>query len=112
MYLVLALTGVLAGLVYVLVVFRAVPGVASERLGDLPPLPSDLGHWREEGDSALGRTARDHREIREVRTWLRPSSGLFSSNTLVQQVRYKDAQSGEILRAEPDRKLKRRRVKS
>lgn len=111
MYLFLALTGVLAVAVYILVIYRAVPGAAEERLGDLAPLPEDLGKWKADVDSEAGKTAHANHEIRELRTWLQPSSGLFSPGGLVEQARYRDAQTGDILRSDPDRRLKRRRVK-
>jgi hypothetical protein len=91
--------------VYLLVIFRNVPGAVEERLGVLEPLPSDLGVWKADGDSAAAQTARVAGLTREQRLFL-------DEGKLVRQTRYRDATSGEIVRADKDQIVKRRRIKS
>lgn len=112
MYWALAMIGLLAAAVYVLVVYRAVPGAAAERLGALEPLPTDLGQWKRDESSQQAQQAAVRNEHREERTWHHPFTGLFSSGSLVKQVRYRNRDSGLIVRSEPDEKLERLRIKN
>jgi hypothetical protein len=99
---------VIAGLavgVYLLVIFRNVPGAVEERLGALEPLPTDLGVWKADVESDAARTAQSEGLTREVRTFL-------DRGKLLRQVRYRDAANGEIVRADEDEIVKRRRIKS
>lgn len=111
MYWALAMIGVLAAAVYVLVVYRAVPGAASERLGELAPLPDDLGQWQNDSSSPEAEQAARHNETLEVRSWHYPSTGLFSNGKLVKQLRYRNRDTGSIVRTGPDQKLTRLRIK-
>ncbi len=111
LYLMLLFIGIAAIAVYLLVVFREVPGAMSERWGELEGLPPDLGEWTLDDDSEAAIDARERGLTREVRTWREPGAGLFGRDRLVLQVRYKNA-AGEIESAEPDRKIPRRRVKA
>jgi hypothetical protein len=111
LYLMLLFIGILAIAVYLLVVFREVPGAVSERWGELEGLPTDLGEWTTDEDSEAAVEASERGLTREVRTWREPGAGLFGRDRLVLQVRYKNA-AGEIESVEPDRKLQRRRVKA
>jgi hypothetical protein len=111
LYLMLLFIGIAAISVYLLVVFREVPGAVAERWGELEGLPSDLGEWTTDEDSEAALEARQRGLTREVRTWREPGAGLFGRDRLVLQVRYRNA-AGEIESSEPDRKLPRRRVKA
>ena len=111
LYLMLLFIGIAAIAVYLLVVFREVPGAMAERWGELEGLPADLGEWTTDEDSEAAIEARERGLQREVRTWREPSAGLFGRDRLVLQVRYKNA-AGEIESVEPDRKIERRRIKA
>ncbi len=93
--------------VYVLFIFNLVPGVQDERLGVLEPLPPDVGHWSTDTESAAAQAATREDLVREVRHFFYESSG-----KLVLQVRYKRKESGEIVRVEPERPVKRKRVRA
>jgi hypothetical protein len=102
-YLFLVVTAAVAVGVYLLVIFRNVPGAVEERLGVLEPLPPDLGVWKAaEADPA---PARAEGLTREQRLFL-------DDGKLVRQTRYRDATTGEVVRADKDQVVKRRRIKS
>ncbi len=111
LYLMLLFVGIASVSVYLLVVFREVPGAVTERWGELEGLPEDLGEWTidDESEAALEASARGL--SREVRTWREPGAGWFGRDRLLLQVRYRNSR-GEIEGAEPDRVVKRRRVKA
>ena len=111
LYLLLALMGIAAVLVYVLVIFREVPGAVAERWGELEQLPQNLGQWQRDDTSPAGKSALERGSIREQRTWREPGAGWFGRDRLVLQVRYKDQRTGEITATEPDAPLIRRRIK-
>jgi hypothetical protein len=111
LYLMLLFIGIVAVSVYLLVVFREVPGAVTERWGELEGLPSDLGEWAVDDESEAALEARGRGLVREVRTWREAGTGWFGRDRLLLQVRYKNAQTGEIDSTEPDRVLERRRVK-
>lgn len=103
--------GITAIAVYLLVVFREVPGAVTERWGELEGLPDDLGVWTTDEDSEAAIEASSRGLAREVRTWREPGGDWFGRDRLVLQVRYRNRESGEIDSVEPDRKLARRRIK-
>jgi hypothetical protein len=109
LYAFLLLLGLVGIATYLLVIFREVPGAVEERLGHFDQLPEDVGQWHNDETSEAGRAALAKGERREIRLWHQPSGGAFGSERLCEQVRYRDADSGQILRSEPDRALKRRR---
>jgi hypothetical protein len=112
MFIIITLTlGLIGVAVYLLVVFREVPGAVDERLGTLEALPEDIGVWKTDPAPAPA-DAEPPALIREVRLWHEPSGGLFGSSRLLRQVRYRDRSSGEIIRSDPDEVVKRRRVRS
>jgi hypothetical protein len=111
-YVLLGCIGLGAVLLYVLVIFREVPGAVAERLGELEGLPQNLGEWTVDQSSPEAQSAAERGLTRELRTWREAGSGWFGSDRLVLQVRYRDRQSGSIQSAEPDRPLRRRRIKS
>jgi hypothetical protein len=110
-YLLLGCIGLGAVLLYLLVIFREVPGAVTERLGELEGLPGNLGEWTVDQSSPEAASASARGLTRELRTWRDAGSGWFGSDRLVLQVRYRDGQSGAIHSAEPDRPLRRRRIK-
>jgi hypothetical protein len=97
--------------VYLLVIFREVPGAVAERLGELEGLPANLGEWIIDESSSEAQAARGRGLQREQRTWREPGAGWLGRDKLLLQVRYRDLQSGAIHSAEPDRALRRRRIK-
>lgn len=111
LYLMLLFIGIAAVAVYLLVVFREVPGAVTERWGELEGLPGDLGEWAVDDESEAAIEARQRGLVREVRTWREAGTGVFGRDRLLLQVRYRNPETGEIDSAEPDRVLRRRRVK-
>jgi hypothetical protein len=97
--------------IYLLFILREVPGAAEERLGALEALPPDVGQWKEDPDSPEGKAAIDRGELREVRSFYASSGGSFGGGKLLKQVRYRSAETNEIVRAEPDRRVKRKRIR-
>jgi hypothetical protein len=112
LYLMLLFVGIAAVAVYLLVVFREVPGAVKERWGELEGLPVNLGEWTPDEESEAAVLARERGLGREVRTWREPGAGWFGRDRLVLQVRYRDVETGEIESVEPDRVLQRRRRKT
>lgn len=105
-YVFLVVTAAVAVGVYLLVIFRNVPGAVEERLGVIEPLPPDLGVWKaDDADSAAALAASKDGLTREQRLFL-------DQGRLIRQTRYRDATSGEIVRADKDQVVKRRRIKS
>ena len=111
LYLLLAVIGMAALLVYVLVIFREVPGAVSERWGELEELPKNLGEWTPDETSVQGAKAKERGLAREVRTWREPGGGWFGRDRLVLQARCRDPQTGEIESVESDVPIRRRRIK-
>ena len=111
-YVLLGCIGIAAVVFYLLVIFREVPGAIAERLGELEGLPSDLGQWTADESSPEGKRALEQGLTRELRTWRDPGSGWLGRDRLLLQVRYRDRATGRVHSAEPDRELRRRRVKA
>lgn len=105
-YVFLVLVGIAGIGVYVLFIFNLVPGVQDERMGVLEPLPPDVGQWRADTESEAGRKAAGEGLSREVRHYFYENGG-----KLVLQIRYKQKDTGEIVRVEPDQPVKRKRVR-
>ena len=97
--------------VYVLFIFRSVPGAAEQRLGVLEPLPPDLGKWLVDEESPEAAEANKQGLKREVRHIFTEGHGLLGQGKLVRQVRYRNRDSGAIEHVEPEQTIKRRRVK-
>jgi hypothetical protein len=97
--------------VYLLFIFKLVPGAMEERLGVLEPLPDDVGKWILDEGSAEGKAALQAGRKREQRLFFEESHGLFGRGRLVRQVRYRNAQSNAIEEVEPDLPVKRKRIK-
>ncbi|MGC4064526.1 MAG: hypothetical protein QM784_07760 [Polyangiaceae bacterium] len=109
MFWLVLVAGLAFAVVYLMFFLREVPGAAEERLGKLEPLPEDLGVWRRDTDSADGVAAASSGLVREERLILDDPSGT-GGGSLLRQVRYRDVTSGVIARAEPDERIRRRRI--
>lgn len=94
--------GVLAVVVYLVFALGEVPGMAAERIGELEPLPADLNRWRTEdgGEATAGGLLRQVRHV-----WVEAERQLYL------QVRYLDPTTEEVVRLEPDQRVKRRRIR-
>jgi hypothetical protein len=101
----LLLIGLVGGAFYLTLFMREVPGFAEQRFGKLEELPDDVGKWHPD-ESAEGRAAEMAGERREVRHWFDSDS-----NKLLFQVRYRSLETNEIVRADPDLVVKRKRVR-
>jgi hypothetical protein len=106
-YVFLLICGAIGIGIYLLFIMNLVPGAKEERLGVLEPLPADVGKWRQDHDSDAGKRAAGEGLVREVRHFYYETNG-----RLVLQVRYKSRETGEIVRAEPEEAVRRRRVRS
>ena len=110
-YLFLLVVAALGVCVYLVFIFKLVPGAAEERLGVLEPLPADIGQWQVDEASPEGQRARELGRKREVRLFFEEGRGLFAQGRLVRQVRYRNAESNAIEEVEPDQLLKRKRIR-
>lgn len=105
-YVFLLICGAIGIGIYLLFIMNLVPGAAEERIGVLEPLPSDIGKWKEDHDSEEGKRAASEGLVRELRQYF------YETNSrLVRQVRYRNRETGEIVRTEPEQTVKRRRVR-
>lgn len=92
--------------IYLLFIMNLVPGAAEERIGVLEPLPPDTGTWKEDRESELGRAAEREGLVCEVRHYFYEQNG-----RLVRQTRYRNPDTNEIVRSDPEQTVKRRRVR-
>ena len=97
--------------VYLVFIFKLVPGAAEERLGVLEPLPHDIGQWHTDDASELGQAARARNRKREERLFFEEGKGLLAQGRLVRQVRYRNLSNNAIEEVEPDEPVKRRRIR-
>lgn len=95
---------------YLLMIFREVPGAAEERFGKLEALPEDVGKWKTDVDSPEGRAATAEGLKREVRYLFDPEAS-FGRGKLTLQVRYRDLSTNEITRIDPEEVVKRKRIR-
>ena len=105
-YVFLLLVGLVCLAAYVLFIFNTVPGAKEERLGVIEPLPADTGTWKLDQDSEAGKRAKSEGLEREVRNYF-----YENDQRLVQQVRYRNPATREIVRVEQDVAVKRKRIK-
>lgn len=110
-YLFLLVVAALGVAVYLVFIFKLVPGAAEERLGVLEPLPADIGQWHADDTSPEGQSARARGRKREVRLFFEEGRGLFAQGKLVRQVRYRNEESNAIEEVEPDQPVKRKRIR-
>lgn len=97
--------------IYLLVVYREVPGAVETRLGKLEDLPENLGEWSVDTESDEGRRAAEQGLEREVR-YLQREGGVFDKPALRKQVRYRSKATRKIERVDPEEVVPRRRVKA
>lgn len=110
-YVFLLIVAVLGVAVYLVFIFKLVPGAAEERLGVLEPLPDDIGKWRRDETSDAGKAALARNQKREERLFFEEGKGVFAQGRLVRQVRYRNLSSNEIESVEPDQSVKRKRIR-
>jgi hypothetical protein len=103
----LVAVAIIGGLIYVLVIYREVPGALEQRLGVLEALPEDVGKWKIDEESEEGKAALQQGQKREVRIFHDRSS-----DRLLRQVRYRNRATNEVTRVEPDELIKRKRIRS
>jgi hypothetical protein len=111
-YVFLVIVAALGVGVYLLFIFKLVPGAMEERLGVLEPLPDDVGKWRVDEHSAEGKAALERGRKREERLFFEEGQGVLARGRLVRQVRYRNASSNAIEEVEPDQLVKRKRIKA
>ncbi|HYP76175.1 MAG TPA: hypothetical protein VER12_09480 [Polyangiaceae bacterium] len=97
--------------VYLVFIFKLVPGAAEERLGVLEPLPDDVGQWHVDEASELGKAAMQRNRRREERLFFEEGKGLLAQGRLVRQVRYRNLGNNAIEEVEPDQPVKRKRIR-
>lgn len=102
----LVAVGAIGFLAYVSLYFRLVPGFEEQRLGRLEELPPDVGKWKVDDLSSEGKRTHSTGLIRETRHWWDSQS-----EKLLFQVRYRSAATREIVGGEPDKPIKRKRIK-
>ncbi len=110
-YIFLVVVGALGVCVYLVFIFKLVPGAMEERLGVLEPLPDDVGKWRADEHSPAGKAALEGGLKREERLFFEEAQGLLTRGRLVRQVRYRNTSSNEIEKIDPDEPVKRKRIK-
>ena len=110
-YLFLLIVAALGVAVYLLFIFKLVPGAAEERLGVLEPLPKDVGQWQVDEASELGKAALERHRKREERLFFEEGKGLMAQGRLVRQVRYRNLTNNAIEEVDPDRLVKRKRIR-
>ena len=96
----MVIVAALGGLVYLVLIMSHVPGAKEERFGTLEPLPERLGEWTKGEQPGADGLVREERHLFDEK-----------SQKLLLQVRYRDPASGKIERVEPERVIKRRRVR-
>lgn len=101
--------GLVGVAMYLVLMFREVPGAAEERFGKLEALPDDVGKWKVDEESDAAKSAREQGLVREERLWFEENGGVFGRGRLLRQVRYRNAETRRIERVEPDQRVKRRR---
>ena len=110
-YVFLAIVSILGVGIYLVFIFKLVPGAAEERLGVLEPLPDDINQWRIDEDSELGKAAHARQRKREERLYFEEGKGVMAQGRLVRQVRYRNLASNAIEEVEPDQPVKRKRIR-
>lgn len=90
--------------VYLLFFLSHVPGATEERLGEYEPVPEDLGRWKIDEASEQARAARAEGLVREERLLLQEGGKRF-----IKQARYRDADTREIVRVDPEQLVTRKR---
>ena len=111
-YVFLLIVAALGVAVYLVFIFKLVPGAAEERLGVLEPLPDDIGKWHADEESEQGKAALARERRREERLFFEEGKGLLAQGRLVRQVRYRNLGNNAIAEVEPDQPVKRKRIRA
>lgn len=106
-YLLILFLAAAGGVIYFYFFMHSVPGAREERFGELEPLPPDLGTWKEDTDSPEASAAHAEGLKRESRFFFEEGK-----QRLVKQVRYRSLATNEIVRADADEVVKRRRLRA
>jgi len=106
-YVFLLICGAIGIGIYLVFIMNLVPGAAEERIGVLEPLPPDVGKWKEDRESDDAKKASNEGLVREIRHYFYETNG-----RLVRQARYRNRETGDIVRTEPEATVKRRRVRT
>lgn len=109
-YFLFLLIPIVLSALYLIVVLMEVPGFAEERLGRFlrkKGLPEDINRWKPDPDSTNAANDDDDTLLRETRIYRDPAAGWFGRGRLYWQVRYIDRTTGEVIRTEPDRPIRR-----
>lgn len=105
MYLFVLAIGALGAGAYLLLFMSHIPGAVDERLGSLEPLPENMNKWSTDEELSKDGLLRETRH-------LKPESSSIFGPTLLRQVRYRHPTTKEIVRVEPETKVRRRRLRS
>lgn len=95
----LLIVGAIGALAYLALFMSHIPGAADERLGKLEDLPERLNEWVEDPQPTVEGLVCERRHLMSSP----------SLNKWVLQVRYRDPQTREIVRVDPEKSVKRRR---
>ena len=102
----------LIGLVYVAVTLLTIPGLAEQRLGRRETFSSDAWQWQDDLETPKGRAAAAQGRRRQTRLWLDPALDMLGRERILRQTRVIDVETGRVISVEPDRRIRRRRIKS
>ncbi len=101
-YVFLLVVGAIGAIAYLAMFMSHVPGAADERLGKLQELPQELNEWVEDAKRTEDGLIRETRYLMSDTTTTR----------LTLQVRLRDPNTRDIVRVEPEKNIKRRRVRT
>lgn len=97
----LLLVAALGAAAYLGLFMTHVPGAADERLGQLEPLPDDLNQWVEGPEPSPEGWIVERRTLQDEQHALR----------LILQTRYRDPDTRDIVKVDPELTTRRRRIK-
>jgi hypothetical protein len=103
----LVVIAAIGGLMYVLILYRNIPGAMDQRFGVLEALPEDIGEWKVDTESEEGKAAQARGLKRETRYFYDQQK-----DRLLKQVRYRNQATNAIAHVEPDEIVKRKRIRS
>ena len=111
-YILLTIVAIASIGIYLLFILETVPGAMEERLGLPEPLPEDVGKWRVDSTSTEAKAAIERGLQREERLFVEEGQGLFARDRVIHQVRYRNALSAQIEAVEPERTVRRKRIRT
>lgn len=110
-YLIFLFIAIVPCVIYVWVIWMEVPGFADERLGVLEDLPDNIGKWTRDEESEKAKAAEQEGLIYETRLWIYGNNPFTNQPKIYRQFRYLDSETEEFVRADKDKRYKRKRVK-